>query len=125
MNMNEQYLDKRHRVTIDYLESGRGEPIYKRSAYPHIRKVLGPVRNWVHLSAEEYFSEDEYEEARQAMHILSFNRGCTLRDVKQTYRRLSQGNSSKGILGWHPDVGGHCGAFAILNHAYNIFKGAE
>lgn len=121
----EEYLDKRCKATIDYLATGKGSPVYKRSAFPHIRKVLGPVREWANLSAEEYFSDNEYEEAKQAMRILSFTRESTLRDVKQEYRRLSQGNTKKSIPGWHPDVGGHAGAFAILNHAYNIFKQAQ
>jgi len=121
----EKYLDKRHKATIDYLKTGKGNPVYKRSAFPHIRKVLGPIRNWVNLSAEEYFSEDIYEEARQAMRILSFNRESTYRDVRQTYIKLSQGNSNTNVLGWHPDAGGHNGAFAILNHAYTLFKNAK
>jgi len=116
------YYDKRYKATIKYLEEGIGKPIYKRSAFPHIKQVLGPIRNWVHLSAEEYFGDDKIEEAREAMRILSFTKESTMQNIKKTYFKLSQGSSKDNISGWHPDTGGHEGAFAILNHAYNIFK---
>ena len=123
--MIERVLDKRYKSTTEYLKNGKGEPVFKKGALDHINKVLGPELTWRYKTPEEYYSDDRIKEAKQAMSILSFHRECTLRDVKQSYRRLSQGNSSQGVPGFHPDTGGHPRAFDILNHAYRIFKEAE
>jgi len=123
--MLEQVLDKRYNSTKTYLKTKEGEPVFKKGALDHINKVLGPELNWRYKTPEEYYSNDRIEEAKQAMSILSFHRECSLRDVKQTYRRLSQGDSSQNVPGFHPDTGGHPRAFDIINHAYRIFKEAE
>lgn len=120
--MKIEYLDKRYKKTLVYLETGEGSPIYKQRAFPHIRKILGPINKWAYVNPEEFFSEDEYKEAKQAIRIFSFTKSSTFNDVKQRYYTLSKGDRFSKNLGWHPDTGGQANAFAILNHAYNIFK---
>lgn len=123
--MDHSTLDKRHKKTKLWLAKGIGEPVYKLRAFPLIDKVLGGQHKWIDKSPEEYFGDDRNEEIKLSLKILSFNRGQTFRDVRKRYLQLSQGNSSQGVAGWHPDCGGHPRAFAILNHAYNIFKEAS
>lgn len=123
--MNKQNLDKRYKKTQLFLSKGIGEPVYKRRAFPYIDKVLGRQYKWIHKSPEEYFGNERYEEIKLALSILSFSREESFGDVRKRYIRLSQGSYSDNVPGWHPDCGGHPGAFAILNHAYNIFKEAS
>lgn len=125
MRQLKDYYDKRYKSTIDYINTGKGQPKFKRLAFPNIRKILGPLDNWIYNSCEEYFSEDVYEEVKQAMSILSFTKDCNFKSIKNNYYKLCRGDNKLGIEGWHPDSGGHKTAFDILNHAYNIFKNAN
>lgn len=121
----EDILDKRYKATRIYLDSGKGEPVYKKKAFSHISTVLGPNFKWITKSPEEYFSSDRIAEAKQAMRILSFTGEESFREVRKTYIRLSKGSHTDSKPGWHPDSGGHPRAFDILNHAYKIFKEAQ
>lgn len=118
-------LDKRYKKTQRFLDSGKGEPVYRKRAFTFIDKILGPQYKWINKSPEEYFTDDEYEEARKAINILRFNSTDNLRSVKARYRKLSKGDYQKGEPGFHPDSGGHSSAFAILEHAYRIFERAH
>lgn len=122
--MLERVLDKRYKSTQNYLNSGKGEPVFKKGALDHINNILGPELNWRYKSSEEYYGKDRIEEARKAMRIFCFTGEESYNSIKQRYRRLSQGLSSENIPGFHPDTGGHPRAFDILNHAFNIFKQA-
>lgn len=115
-------LDRRYKATRIYLETGEGEPVYKQRAFSHINNVLR--RGWYTKSPEEYFSNDQIKEAKEAMRILSFTGEESIREVRKQYIKLSQGSSKDNKPGWHPDTGGHDRAFDILNHAYKIFKEA-
>lgn len=123
--MIERILDKRYKSTREYLESGRGEPVFKRGALNHINKLLGPELEWRYKTTEQYYGEDRIEEARKAFRIFSFTGDESYSSIKKKYRRLSQGSYSEGVHGFHPDAGGHPRAFDILNHAYKIFKEAQ
>ena len=123
--MNHKNLDQRYKKTQIYLANGTGKPVYKRRAFPFIDKVLGAQRYWIDKTPEEYFGDNRHEEIRLALKILSFTREQSYTDVRQTYLSLSKGSANDSVPGWHPDCGGHPGAFAILNHAYNIFKEAS
>jgi hypothetical protein len=123
--MLKEILDKRFKSTQKYLNSGKGEPVFKKGALNHINKILGPELNWRYKSLEEYYGEDRIEEAKKALRIFSFTGNESYSLIKNRYRKLSQGSYSEGIPGFHPDTGGHPKAFDILNHAYKIFKEAQ
>lgn len=106
-------LDKRYKVTKQYIESKKGSPIYKRRAFFFIDKVLGPQYKWIDKSPEEYFDSNISIEGLQAIKILNFTGKESLKEIRKNYI-----NKSKE---WHPDCGGHASAFNILNHAYQIF----
>ena len=118
-------LDRRYNKTKIYLATGKGEPVYRRRAFPYIDKVLGRQYRWINKSPEQYFGDDVYEEARLAFKILSFTGKESFRTIRKTYLLLSRGSNNEGFDGWHPDCGGHDRAFNILNHAYTIFKEAN
>lgn len=131
-------IDLRFKQSQDFINKGIGKPVYKRRAFSHINKILGPQYKWINKTPEEYFygeenklsqEEKEVQELQRAADILQFRGGTTFSNIKQTYKNLSRGfsrnNTSSPITnkcGFHPDCGGHDAAFAILNHAYNIFK---
>lgn len=123
--MREEVLDKRYKSTREYLESGKGEPVFKHGALNHINKLLGPELEWRYKTTEQYYGKDRIEEARKAFRIFSFTGDESYSSIKKQYRRLSQGSYSEGVPGFHPDTGGHPRAFDILNHAYKIFKEAQ
>lgn len=123
--MEEQLLDKRYKQTIDYLTTGKGEPVYKKNAFPFINKILGPQFKWINKSVEEYYSTDQIQEAKQAMRILSFSGEESFQELRKRYTLLSRGKNKENIPGFHPDCGGHSRAFDILNRAYSIFKEAD
>ena len=118
-------LDHRYKATRIYLSTGKGEPVYRRRAFPFIDRILGGQHRWIHKTPEQYFSDDEYEEATEACRILSFTGEESFTDVRQTYIQLSRGSKDDLATGWHPDHGGHPRAFDILNRAYTIFKEAN
>ena len=114
-------LDKRYKRTKEYLENKEGKPVYKRRAFSFIDKVLGPQYKWINKTPEEYF---KYDEAKLACRIFKFKGDESFSIIKSRYQKLSKGDWRENKRGWHPDMGGHPSAFAILNHAYNIFKEA-
>jgi len=117
-------LDKRYNRTKLYLSNKSVKPVYRRRAFPFIDKVLGPQYKWINKTLEEYFG-DEQQELQLVIKILSFSGRETFQEVRRRYLYLSRGNHSNNNCGWHPDCGGHPDAFAILNHAYNVFKEAN
>ena len=118
-------LDKRYNATKQYLKTGKGKPIYRKYAFPHIRKILGPNYKWITKSVEEYYGNERLKELEKAIYILNFQSENTFREIKKKYWMMAKGNSKKNIRGWHPDMDGHEGAFDLLTHAYNIFKEAN
>lgn len=119
LNMNKDtliLLDKRYKVTKKFISNKEGTPIYKKRAFFFIDKVLGPQYKWINKSPEEYFSNDVYLEALQAIKILNFTGKETLKEVRKKYINMSKQ--------WHPDCGGHSSAFNILNYSYIIFLSA-
>ena len=128
-------IDLRYKQSQDFINKGIGKPVYKRRAFSYIDKILGPQYKWINKSPEEYFykeglsqEEQEIQELQKSADILRFTSGATFEDIKKTYKELSRGctrtncNKPSDLCGFHPDLGGHSSAFAILNHAYNIFK---
>ena len=130
-------IDLRYKQSQDFINKGIGKPVYKRRAFSYIDKILGPQYKWIDKSPEEYFYEEglsqeeqEIKELQKSADILGFTSGTTFKDIKKKYKELSKGtwvNHCSGTYkyntgGFHPDQGGHSSAFAILNHAYNVFK---
>ena len=111
----------RHNASKVYVATGLGQPVYKKGAYQHICRILGPLHTWIDKTPEEYFTD----ELKQAVHILSFSSTDSFKSVRTRYLKLSRGSYEDNCSGWHPDTGGHDRAFDILNHAYNIFKEAQ
>jgi len=116
MNINIKLLDRRFKKTIIYLTTGKGAPIYKKSSFKNISKILGPQSEWINILPEEYFGDDPVVAATKAIKILNFSSNDSLFTIKQKYKTLSKT--------FHPDRDGHPNAFAILNQAYSIFKNA-
>ena len=128
-------IDLRFKKSQDFINDNIGEPVYKRRAFSYIDKILGPQYKWIDKSPEEYFYEEglsqekqEIQELQRSANILRFTSGTSFQDIKKTYKELSRGfrssdsNNNDIVCAWHPDLGGHPSAFAILNHAYNNFK---
>lgn len=113
-------IDLRFKQSQEFINTGKGKPVYKKTAFSFINKHLGPQFKWINKSPEEYFKKDkkdieaEKEELRLACKILGYKSSLTFKDIKVNYKNLSKN--------FHPDKGGHNDAFAILNYAYNIFK---
>lgn len=112
--MKKELLDKRYKSTLNYIENNKGTPVFKKKAFNNINKILGPQYKWINKTPEEYFSGDVNKEAIEAIKILKFKPNSSIKDVRNTYIKLS-------IL-MHPDKGGHDSAFNILNYAYNLLK---
>ena len=114
-------IDLRFKESQDFINKGIGKPVYKRRAFSFINKILGPQYKWINKSPEEYFHtnltglEHKKAELKKAAFILNFTADSSFKNIKANYRNLSKQ--------FHPDTGGHNSAFAILNYAYNIFRG--
>lgn len=132
--MNDK-IDLRYKQSQDFINKGIGKPVYKRRAFSFINKILGPQSKWINKSPEEYFTdetlsqeEQEIQELKKAAEILGFTSRTTFKDIKKKYWTMAKGDAEFSLYGnycsnaWHPDLGGHPNAFAILNHAYNLFK---
>ena len=132
--MNYDNIDFRFKQSQEFIKNKTGTPVYKRRAFSYINKILGPQYKWINKSPEEYFykeglsqEQQEIQELQRAAKILRFTGESSFQDIKKTYKQLSKGIwvdhcSGTNDTAFHPDLGGHPDAFAILNHAYNLFK---
>jgi hypothetical protein len=85
--MNKDLLDIRYKSTQTYLQTGEGVPVYKKNAFKFINKKLGPQFKWINKSPEEYFGDNQVEEAVKAFKILNFTGKESFKDIKTTYRK--------------------------------------